>query len=592
MKLSVVSAVALWAAAVTAQVRLPFTRQSHPLSRNARRRDDERRSISTVDFFSADTVYLVNVTVGTPPQNMSMMLTVQAGETWVVNANNCDEDGYSLKYGWCKYGSFMPNESSTYVNPGTETFMTSYTEGYAYGEIMSETLSIGDVHLGKLNMGVVDTADTYIGVLALGFNTSAYTPSPYSSSSSNTSSESLPTVPDRLLTDGKINSTAYSLWVDDLSTESGSLLLGAVDRSKFDGPLTRFPIVTSFSTSKVFNTRIHSINSSKSSSDVLEPLGSLGTSYNDKPIVRISPHNIASWLPEDIAQDIYAIAGATWLESQSNYVVPCSANTSTAQLAIQLHGFDGPVLNVPISDLVIPADFWSSSKWSWDTETATQYCLFGVQSDNSSTSSTSTTSGSSSSTYSLGGMMLKRAYMVFDLANEEIAIAKTNFAGGTNEDVIPFPSYAAEIPGSTSVSVVVSVYCPVGATSEECDPNGSGSGDGYGYYDSVGLSRGAKIGIGVGVGGFSLIVMALTVWAVMRCRRIRRAEAELAEKQKRAEEGTGAAAETDVDKDLNPAMSPKSPVAVKETTSMSESAQDVTTTGNVEGNKVGPSRPQ
>ncbi|KAF4828785.1 putative aspartic-type endopeptidase OPSB [Colletotrichum siamense] len=591
MKLSVVSAVALWAAAVTARVRLPFTRQSHPLSSNPRRRDDERRSTSTVDFFSADTVYLVNVTVGTPPQNMSMMLTVQAGETWVVNANNCDEDGYSLKYGWCKYGSFMPNESSTYVNPGTETFMTSYTEGYAYGEIMSETLSIGDVHLGKLNMGVVDTADTYIGVLALGFNTSAYTPSPYSSSSSNTSSESLPTVPDRLLTDGMINSTAYSLWVDDLSTESGSLLLGAVDRSKFDGPLTRFPIVTSFSTSKVFNTRIHSINGSKSSSDVLEPLGSLGTSYNDKPIVRISPHNIASWLPEDIAQDIYAIAGATWLESQSNYVVPCSANTSTAQLSIQLHGFDGPVLKVPISDLVIPADFWSSSKWSWDTETATQYCLFGVQSDNSSTSSTSTTSGSSSSTYSLGGMMLKRAYMVFDLANEEIAIAKTNFGGGTTEDVIPFPSYAAEVPGSTSVSVVVSVYCPVGATSDECDPNGSGSGDGYDYYDSVGLSRGAKIGIGVGVGGFSLIVMALTVWAVMRCRRIRRAEAELVEKQKRAEEGTGAAAETGVDKDLNPAMSPKSPVAVKETTSMSESAQDVTTTGNVEGNKVGPSRP-
>ncbi|KAJ5017615.1 putative aspartic-type endopeptidase OPSB [Colletotrichum sp. SAR 10_99] len=591
MKLSVMSAVALWAAAVTAQVRLPFTRQSHPLSSNARRRDDERRSTSTVDYFSADTVYLVNVTVGTPPQNMSVMLTVQAGETWVVNANNCDEDGYSLKYGWCKYGSFMPNESSTYVNPGTETFMTSYTEGYAYGEIMSETLSIGDVHLGKLNMGVVDTADTYIGVLALGFNTSAYTPSPYSSSSSNTSSESLPTVPDRLLTDGMINSTAYSLWVDDLSTESGSLLLGAVDRSKFDGPLTRFPIVTSFSTSKVFNTRIQSINGSKSTSDVLEPLGSRGLSYNDKPFVRISPHNIASWLPDEIAQDIYAIAGATWLESHSNYVVPCSANSSTAQLAIQLHGFDGPVLNVPISDLVIPADFWSSSKWSWDTETATQYCLFGVQSDNSSTSSTSTTSGSSSSTYSLGGMMLKRAYMVFDLANEEIAIAKTKLGGGTTEDVIPFPSYAAEIPGSTSVSVVVSVYCPVGATSEECDPNGSGSGDGYGYYDSVGLSRGAKIGIGVGVGGISLIVLALTVWAVMRCRRIRRAEAELAEKQKRAEEGTGAAAETGVDKDLNPAMSPKSPVAVKESTSMSESAQDVTTTGNVEGNKVGPSRP-
>ncbi|KAH0432160.1 aspartic proteinase [Colletotrichum camelliae] len=592
MRLSILFAAAVWAAAATAQVRLPFTRQSHqPLNNNARRRDDGRRSTSTVNFFSADTVYLVNVTVGTPPQNMSMMLTVQAGETWVVNADNCDRDGYSLKYGWCKYGSFLSNESSTYVNPGTETFMTSYTEGYAYGEIMSETLSIGDVQLGKLNMGLVDTADTYIGVLALGFNTSAYTPSPYSSSSSNTTSESLPTVPDRLLTDGKINSTAYSLWVDDLSNESGSLLLGAVDRSKFEGPLTRFPIVTSFSTSKVFNTRIYSINGSTSSSDALEPMGSLGASYNDKPTVRIGPHDIASWLPDDIAQDIYAIAGATWLESQSNYVVPCSANTSTAQLAIQLHGADGPVLNVPVSDLVIPSDLWSSSKWSWDTETATQYCLFGVQSYNSSTSSTSTTSGSSSSTYSLGGLMLKRAYMAFDLANAEMAIAKTKFGSGATEDVVPFPSYAAEVPGSTSVSVVVSVYCPVGATSDEC-PNGSGSGDGYGYYDSVGLSRGAKIGIGVGVGGFSLIVLVLTVWAVMRCRRIRRAEAELAEKQERVEEGTGAGAETGIDKNSNPAMSQQPPVAVKGRPSMGESVQDVTTTGDVERNKIDRSKPQ
>ncbi|KAF9878397.1 aspartic proteinase [Colletotrichum karsti] len=570
MRTSALCAVAVCAAAASAQVRLPFTRQPYPKVDGgsvSSRAVDERRS--TVDVFTADTVYLVNVTVGTPPQGLSLMLSVQAGETWVPNDSHCSSDGYSVRYGWCKYGSFKANESSSYVNPGTEDFMTSYTEGYAYGEVMSETLGIGDSKLEKVNMGFVNSADIYIGVLGLGFNTSAYIAS-YSSNSS--LSTGLPTVPDRLLTDGQIKSTAYSLWLDDDTAESGNLLLGAIDKSKFEeGSLIRFPIDTSFSSQKIFDTTIYSANGSKSSSDPLEPLGDLGSFYMNKPNVRLIPHNVVSWFPDDLARDIYKVAGAVWYESRKSYVVPCSTNTSTAQLTIQLHGVDGPILQVPISNLILPPSVWSSGKWSWDTESATTYCLFGIQSYNSTTSGSSS---SSSDVYSLGGLMLKRAYVVFDLANEEIAIGKTKFGGTAAEDIIVFPSYGAEIPESTSVSVRSS-RCSEYSTSSDCSSDSGGDYYG-GYYGSSGLSRGAKIGIGVGVGAFVLTVLGLTVWAVMRCRRIRRAEAEVAEKQGSMEDGKATEKHGDTNFGKDGSLPLKSPVSVS---CDSAAAEPVTTSG-------------
>ncbi|KZL79687.1 aspartic proteinase [Colletotrichum incanum] len=570
MRASSLLAATACAAVASAQIRLPFARQAYPSTDNVKpRASGDRRSIPVLDILANDWNYLVNVSVGTPMQEMSMRLTVQADSSWVPDAQYCGNHEtyyvdsamgkYHDEYASCRYGAFNASKSTTYVNPGTESFSEKYTNDYVNGDWVSDTLEIAGTRLPKLVMGFVRSADTFIGVLGLGFNVSSYSSS--SASSSPSSSDAVPTVPERLFKDGLINSTAYSVWLDDKSAKSGNLLLGAIDKSKFEGPLIRFPTSSSLRTStsygiKMFDTIISSVNGSKSATNELQPLGrgllseEDYLSDSDKTNIRLAPDFSFSVLPSALALDIWALAGASWNNNLYYAIIPCAAaETSTGHIVMQLHGTEGPVLNVSIADLVISKEAWSHSEWSWDTESSAEYCLFGIQSDNSTS-----TSYESSSRYSLGGAMLKQAYMVFDLANAEIAIAQATFGNTVAEDIVPFASYGAKTPESTRARPS---YCSrpgyssyVECSDDDSGPGGKSSGDdfdddnygndGYGdYYDgsyTPFLSQSTKIGIGLGVGLFCLLVLCLTIWAVRRCRRIRKAEKDLSEKQADAEQ--------------------------------------------------------
>ncbi|GKT46607.1 uncharacterized protein ColSpa_06788 [Colletotrichum spaethianum] len=125
--------------------------------------------------------------------------------------------------------------------------------------------------------------------------------------------------------------------------------------------------------------------------------------------------------------------------------------------------------------------------------------------------------------------------MVFDLANAEIAIAQTKFGSTAKEDIIPFASYGANTPESTGVRPSHSGSGSGGGSSaDDSDDNNYGN-NGYGNYSdgeyTSSLQHSVKLGIGLGVGLFCLLVMCLSIWAVRRCRRIRKAEKELSEKQ-------------------------------------------------------------
>ncbi|KAK1656784.1 aspartic peptidase domain-containing protein [Colletotrichum godetiae] len=556
MRTSALFALGGGAIAVLAQVHLPFSHQPQlKASANIETRDSAgRRSVSVADVYVTDWNYLVNVTVGTPPQDVSMRVSVQAEHTWVPNAKYCDYYNYSDYYDStstrssyyldsysCKYGAFQSNESSTYVNPGTEDFSARYSVGRAQGEWISDTLGVAGSQISKMIMGYVQSADVLIGVLGLGFNTT----SGAQSTASPSSTSNYPTVPERLLRDGLISSPAYSLWLDDASAKSGNLLLGAIDISKFEGPLIRFSVrtISGWSTNRRFDTWITSFNGSKSDVDDLQPLGeSLSQStdpYDTSNLVLLSPDAALSVLPDDIAIALWALAGASWNDDLGYAIIPCAAaNTTTGRLAVQLYGSDGPVLNVAIADLVVSQDTWSHSEWSWETESASEYCLFGVQSENSTSTYTS-----SSYPYGLGSAFLKHSYMVFDLINEEIAIAKTKFGSTQTEDLVSFSAYGAEIPASTSV---VPDWCS--SSSSKCRTSDSGSGSGGGSYDGGTTYMGdgyypgrlpleANLAIGLSVGVFCTLVLGMSIWAIRRGRRIRKAQRELAEKQADVQQG-------------------------------------------------------
>ncbi|GJC96729.1 aspartic proteinase [Colletotrichum higginsianum] len=522
----------------SAQVRLPFTRQSRsPAGTNVQSRSAAaaaegpgggRRSLPSVDFSVDNWQYVVNVSVGTPPQDMSLRLSILESASWVPNRAHCADslpyDDYTLTYASkaekpsCEYGAFDPIASSTYVNRDTASFSSWDISDMVRGDWASDTLSIPGATLPNLTMGLVPSAENFVGVLGLGFNVSRDLWS---------ASTDPPTVLERLKKDGHIKSTAYSLWMDDDnddddddgSPKSGHLLLGAVDKSKFEGPLLRFPTWSSQGRvskyrERIFDTPIYSVNGNNSPLGAPQPLGQEVLLQNVDAVVilaRLEPQSVFSVLPDALARDIWALAGATWNTDFYAGVIPCAAaGTLTGSIGIRLYGSQGPVLVVALADLVVPADVWAYALRSPDARSTQEYCMFAIQSE---------VSTSSYSLHWLGGAVFRQSYMVFDLANEEVAVAQVSLGGATSteeEEVVPFASFGARVPESTWARPD---YCP--GSYAQCGGNG----------DSESLPPPVKIGIGMGVGLFCLLVGGLSFWAIKRCRRIRQGEREVLAKQ-------------------------------------------------------------
>lgn len=492
---------------VIAQVRLPFSRQSRS-SQSA----TQKRSLP-VDLFSAESTYVVNATVGTPPQDVSFRLALSSYESWVPDTQYCDSDSYYYsRYEGCIYGSYNHNVSSTFVRSDNDDTFYAYdlNGNYAYGDRINETVGFATgQNVSSVSMGLASEASKWIGVMALGFNDS------YSEES---------TILDQMLATGLINSTAYSLWVDQEDGATGHVLFGAIDKSAFDGTLKRFSVdrqhydeSTSYSYSNTFDVYIQGLNASQSSDGIFAPLFQNTSAL---PMVTIDPTASLSVLPEEIANAIWDLAGAKYDETYDSAVIPCSYRDNlTAELAIQLSSVDdGPIFNVPLSDLVLSEDSmsdilgYSYSYYSDDTTDNTTYCLFGVQ----MTNDTSYAYYSYEDNWMLGGGMLKRQYMVFDLANEDVAMAPVKFGASdpaeSSADVVAFSQYGAKIPESTGEES----RCY--ADDDDCNTSSSSGryGSSASSSDSDGLS-GDYIGMIVGFSILGAVMLGVAIWGIVRC---------------------------------------------------------------------------
>jgi hypothetical protein len=484
MKLVTLWTLLLYSCSTVAQLHLPFSRQLNPIDVNSA----SRRAVG-VSLFEAESTYVVNATVGTPPQSLDLILAVSSGRTWVPNVEYCrDLNRTALSLGGCLHGAYNSSTSSTYATYASSlqsSFSARYIDGtYAYGAEITESLSLGGAGITNLTMGLVRSTNMWMGVLGLGYR----------------STEDEPNVPELMVKQGLINSTGYSIWLDDKNAESGSLLLGAVDTARYEPPLRRIQASRSAAGYDTFGVKIGSINGSSSADGPLTPLSN-GIAL---PFVSISPPDTVSNLPLNLAERIWSLAGATYNESYSKALIPCDVGTnSAARIAVELGGTGGPILDIPVRDMIVPRSVWVQSTWSWNTDSATVWCMFGVQSVNNTESRTRTT-------WSLGSTMLKRSYIAFDLINEEVAVApvKSNVDG--TSAIAPFSSYGAVIPNSLKAgSRVCWAYEPCStATSNE-------TGGGFPVA--------AIIGIVVAV--CALSITGLAIWLLWRRRDIIRRNA-------------------------------------------------------------------
>jgi hypothetical protein len=227
--------------------------------------------------------------------------------------------------------------------------------------------------------------------------------------------EAYANLPQKLKDDGKINSVAYSLWLNDLDASTGSILFGGVDTDKFEGDLQTLPILKEQNVFAEFLIALTSMGAN----------GSPGSMFSNEVIpVLLDSGSSLMYLPDTVVQALYTRFSARYDSSQGAAFVDCDLANQQGTVDF---GFSGVTISVPLNELVITAAVTRGRP----------VCILGIS-----------PAGKSMSV--LGDTFLRSAYVVYDLSNNEISLAQTRF-NATASSVQEIQNKAGGVPKANAV---------------------------------------------------------------------------------------------------------------------------------------------
>lgn len=392
-------------------------------------RDRLRRRADTVDatLDNEATLYFVNATIGTPAQPLRLHIDTGSSDLWVNTPSSslCAQGANPCGYA----GAYSANDSSTYEYVGN-WFNISYVDGSgASGDYVSDTVTIGGATLDRLQFGIGYLSTSTQGILGIGYPSNEVQvgragKNPYDN------------LPAALASEGLVSRNAYSLWLNDLDANRGSILFGGVDTEQYSGTLQTLPIQASRGVYAEFLITLTSLK-----------LGGQTIADNQALAVLLDSGSSLTYLPNDMVESIYEQVQAQYDPNAGAAYVPCSLGSSTATLEF---GFSSPTISVEMNELVL--DLVASGGGQPSFQNGEAACLFGI-------------APAGEGTNVLGDTFLRSAYVVYDIDNNEISLAQTRF-NATTSNVQEIPS-GSSLPGATVVSN------PAAATSGVVRGNGN-----------------------------------------------------------------------------------------------------------------------
>jgi len=169
-------------------------------------------------------------------------------------------------------------------------------------------------------------------------------------------------------------------------------------------------------------------------------LNSANTTVLDQstPVVLDSGSTL-SYLPVSMSDEIYKALGVQFSEKYDLPFCSCSLANTSATIDFE---FSGQVISVAINEMVLEGGI--------STELD---CIFGIV-------ATQLVGGVAGTPYTLGDSFLRSAYVVYDIANNEISLAPTNFSPsgsniveiGTGKSAIPSVSGGGKSSATATVT--------------------------------------------------------------------------------------------------------------------------------------------
>jgi Eukaryotic aspartyl protease len=388
-----------------------------------------RQKTAEISIGNAQILYFINVTIGTPPQPFSLQLDTGSSDIWIPSTKS---DICVLRRRACTLGAFDSSASRTvvFIDRLQNAFQIQYVDGsQMQGDYIADTFGMGDsVNLRNLTMGLATQATRGLGVMGIGYSAGesivALDPT-----------EVYPNVIDELVNQGVISSRAYSLYLNDLNAESGNILFGGIDTNKYSGDLVALPVqpdadsgsLTSFTVTFTGLTIMNGAGINQLTRDSIAEPAILDSGTTN------------TYFPDALANSILEGLGVTTDESFGN-VVRCSLAREEATFIFTFGGPGGASINVSLAQFVTPL-------LTPDGRTPTfpdgaEACSFGIY-------------GAGNDPILFGDTFLRSAYVVYDLENNQIALAQARF-DAPDASIVEIPA-GGSIPGVASVASAVQV---------------------------------------------------------------------------------------------------------------------------------------
>ncbi|VUC30330.1 unnamed protein product [Clonostachys rosea] len=437
----------LVAAATAGHVSIPFSRQDYSATAAlVKRQASNGITLEALNNLTGGGYYS-EFSIGTPPQKISFLLDTGSSDTWVnsVDVDLCNNKQAQARIGAFCQTQFNQNESSTYQLVSSDGFDIKYLDSTEIsGDYFNDTVHIGSVSINNQQLGLALQSVRPTGIMGLGLSANVASRNKYN------------TIMDNLVAQGFIGRAAFSLYLNDLESDSGTILFGAIDQKKFIGNLTVLPLA-----SQTVGGQVTSFNVKLLGFDLLNPDGQniLDLSNLNTNTVLDSGSTI-SLLPDKQVQQIWKQFGVVSIKGILSPFVDCAYRGSRGEGYVFEFRFNGKTIQVPMHEMVIDAyadmqeafQSPSLSKYfsSWDS-----VCIFGI----ASTANFNVPSGFTL----LGASFLRSAYVVYDLTNEQLAIGQANL-NSTDSDIVEIKSGIA-VPSVTGVASQTSNALPTRTSS-------------------------------------------------------------------------------------------------------------------------------
>ncbi|KAK4136005.1 acid protease [Trichocladium antarcticum] len=369
-----------------------------------------RRAAYSSTLINQKNAYFTEVKIGTPPQTATLHVDTGSSDLWVLweNSDLCNSVALQEEWGTC-VDTFSAAGSSTYETVGADAFQIAYVdETGARGDYFSDVVSIGDMTLKGLQMGIAVNSTCNWGMLGIGYNASV------------AAAEIYPNIIDLMVDQGKIATKAYSMYLNEYTAETGTILFGGVDTEKFYGELKSVPTIANKKTGAHDHFTV-ALTSLTAVSPSAQNSTALSTSPTPLEVILDSGTSM-TYLPPSVTRPLYRMLNAiddTSGSGSGQILVDCAQRTNTdLHLAFQFNGPSGPVVNVSAAEFILDdlrpyiaqGSLALPRNLPWKKDNT---CRVGVL------------PAEHEPPYLVGDTFLRSAYVVYDLDNHAIGLAQS-----------------------------------------------------------------------------------------------------------------------------------------------------------------------